>query len=550
MNVETDYAEALARGREAFERRAWREAHTHLSIADRAGPLDPEDIERLAVAADLIGNSSEYVPLLDRAHREFLNRGETQQAVRCAFWLAIYTLVVEGEMAQSSGWLARGRRLLTEDPRDCVEQGYLLISAALHCLVLGDPASARSTFAEAANIAMRFRDGQLTALARLGEGQSLLYQGHITEGVSFLDEAMAGIMTGDLSTVAVGIVYCAVLSCCQDIFDLGRAREWTAAFTRWCDAQPDLVPFRGVCLVHRAELMQLQGAWPDAMGEAQRACEHLTFPGSRPWAGGGFYQQGELHRLRGEFAKAEEAYRLASQWGRAPEPGLALLRLAQDRTAAAAAAIGSALAEAQSPVARSRILPAHVEIMLAAKDIESARASADQLAEIANAIGAPALRAMSAQASGAVLLAEGDAGGALPLLRNAWSAWYALEAPYEAARVRVLIAQACRARGDTEGADLELDAARQIFQQLGAAPDLQRVHALLAPATPDRESALTAREREVLRLVAAGRTNRSIADELVLSEKTVARHLSNIFAKLGLSSRAAATAYAYEHDLI
>jgi DNA-binding NarL/FixJ family response regulator len=296
--------------------------------------------------------------------------------------------------------------------------------------------------------------------------------------------------------------------------------------------------------------MQLHGAWPDALEEAERACEWLSRPPPQHAVGWALYQQAELHRLRGEFARAEEEYRQASQWGRELLPGLALLRLAQGQTDAARTAICRAVDEAGERRVRCRMLAASVEILLAAGDIPAARSAADELSRIGADLDAPFLRALAAQAGGAVLLHEGHPRAALTLLRQATIAWRELEAPYEAAQVRVLVGLACRALGDEDSAAMELDAARQVFQQLGAAPDISRVTRLLRPATPRASAGLTAREVQVLALVATGKTNRAIAGELRISEKTVARHLSNIFTKLGLSSRAAATAYAYQHDLV
>jgi ATP/maltotriose-dependent transcriptional regulator MalT len=262
--------------------------------------------------------------------------------------------------------------------------------------------------------------------------------------------------------------------------------------------------------------MQLRGAWPDAMEEVRWARQRLSTPPGQGAFGMAAYQQAELHRLRGQFAEAEGAYREASEWGHPLQPGLALLRPAQGRVDAAAAAI---------------------------------RASLDELSEIAADLGMPFLHAVSAQATGAVLLAEGDPSAALAWLRRAWTVWQELQVPYEAARTRVLIGRAYRTLGDADTAQVELDAACRVFQQMGAAPELARVE-MLAPMTAPRAGRLTARQVEVLRLVAAGSSNRAIATDLAISEHTVARHLQNIFAKLDVSSRSAATAFAYEHGLV
>ena len=542
-------ADALHQGRESFERQAWGDAYAWLSAADRERALEPEDLQRLATAAYLVGKDDESADTLTRAHNEFQSRGEAERAARCAFWLG-FMLLNKGELARGGGWLGRARRLLDDGARDCVEQGYLLCPVARQYVLEGDVPTAHATFARAARIGDRFRDPDLVALARHGEGRTLIRLGRIAEGVALLDEVMVSVTAGEVSALVVGSVYCSVIEACHDIFDLRRAQEWTAALGRWCASQPDLVPYRGQCLVRRAEIMQLHGAWPDAMDETRRACEWLSQPPGQRALGLALYLQAELYRLRGEFARAEEGYRQASQLGCTPEPGLALLRLAQGQVDAALAAIRRVVEEARDRRARATVLAAYVEIALAASDVSAARAAADELSGIAAAIDAPFLSATSAHATGAVLLAEHDARSALAALRHAWTVWRELDAPYEVARVRVLIGRACRDLGDEDTAEMELDAARCVFQQLGAAPDLARVEALSRKAAGKGAGGLTAREVQVLRLVAAGKTNRAIADDLVISEKTVDRHVSNIFTKLGVSTRAAATAYACQKALL
>lgn len=539
----------VAQGREFYARRAWRDAYEELSKVDDLTPLAADDLDRLATAAYLIGRDEPAVLAFQRAHHEFREHGDVGRAVRSAFWLGLF-LVLRGRMAEGAGWLGRAHRLLEEQPADVVEHGYLLIPAALQVLESGDPRQAHEMFDETARIADRFGDQDLIALSRLGRGQALVAGGEARRGVAMLDEAMLAVTTGDVSPVAAGIVYCAMIIACRDIFDWRRAQEWTAALSRWCATQQDLKPYRGQCLVHRSEIMQLRGDWPDAMVEAEQACERLADPPGDPVLGMAHYQLAELLRLRGDFSRAEQAYRRSGESGHPVQPGLALLRLAQGRVDEAEAAIRRVVAEAEADrVKRCRVLAAYIEIVLAAGDVDAARAAADELAEFAADIDAPYLRAVAGAKRGAIMLADGDFRSACVALRRAWTSWQELDAPYEAALVRLLMTEACRRLADHDTANMELDAARRVFEQLGATPALKRAAELSGKPRSGAPDGLTPREVDVLRLVATGAGNREVADRLVISQKTVARHMSNIFVKLGITSRAAATAYAYEHEL-
>jgi DNA-binding CsgD family transcriptional regulator/tetratricopeptide (TPR) repeat protein len=534
--------------RAAFDRRAWKQVADRLAAAEAADRLEIEDLERLSVALHMLGRSGDSRRVLERAHLVALRAGDRIRAARHAFYL-VMSFGEEGEYAQAGGWHARATRLLDEAGEDCVERAMLLIPAALLARDEGRPAESLALFDQVAAAAHRFHDPDLQAMASFGRGETLIALGEVERGVSLLDEAMVAVTAGEVEPINVGIVYCGSIEAYQAVFELGRAQEWTAALTRWCDSQPDAVPFRGRCLVYRSEILRIHGRWADAVDEVGRARDWLLRPPPKPAVGEAYYLQGELHRLRGEFDAAESAYRDGATWGRRPDPGLALVRLAQGDHHAAAASLRRALDEAD-PIARPRLLEPFVEVMLAAGDVEAAEGAARELAAIGrHGAQPPLLRAIAARADGLVKLAKGDAKAALVALRSAWELWQTLDAPYESARARVAIARACQALGDADGAAIELATARKAFEELGALPDRDRVDAL-AGSSPAAPGGLSPRELEVLRLVAGGGTNRDIATNLGISERTVDRHVSNIFTKLDVSSRAAATAFAYEHRLV
>ena len=540
---------SVVRGREAFARRRWVEAFSNLSAAEQESPLDAVDYEQLVITEYLLSTDAAGVDTWERAHHVFLARNDVERAARATFWLAM-NLVERGEMARGAGWVARGRRLLDDAKLECSARGYLMIPSAIQAAVSGDAATALAICEEAIAIGQRFGDQDLVTILRHGQGRTLLQAGRLPEGLALVDEVMITVSAGEVSPMVVGIIYCGIVDSLHQIYDSARVQEWTDALTRWCEEQPEMVMYRGRCMVHRAELFQMHGDWPAALEQSQQAAARFLGPPVHPAAREALYREAEVHRLRGAFAQAREAYRRAAELGHSAQPGMALLGLAEGRVDAAEAAIGRLLAETASPPARAGILPAFVDIALAAGNVEAARAAAAELGELAADLGSDHVQAQAAAAAGAALLAGGEAGRALGELRHAAATWQKLDAPYEAAKVQLLLGLACRELGDEDGAKMAIDAARDALQRLGAAPDLARLRALTPARPAGAPAGLTGREVQLLALLATGRTNRELAAELRISDKTVARHVSNIFNKLGVSSRAAATAYAFKHELV
>ncbi|GIF74945.1 helix-turn-helix domain-containing protein [Asanoa siamensis] len=528
--------DTLERAREHHRRHAWVDACAAFRAAE---PLAVDDLERLAECTQVLGRIDDAVVLRQRLYAGYVSAGAVGPAMRTAFYLA-HALVVKDEPALAGGWLARAHRLAPPGATPPAEVGYLLIPEAERRFGAGDPAAAFATATEVAAFGGRLGDPDLTAIAVHIQGRARIRQGRVVEGLALLDEALVEVSSGTTAAPVTSWIYCSVIDACRELHELRRAREWTLALNAWCDARPQYTGvFSAVCRIHRAELLLLGGDWPGAVREARLACDQLTTGYGSALAGAAHYQLAEAHRLRGDAAGAAGAYRVAGSFGGPTQPGLALLWLAQGRVEAAAAAVRRALGETEHPLARARLLPAYVEIMLAATDLAAARSGAEELRGIAVAFDTAGLRARRAYAVGIVHLNAGDADAALPELRRAGALWRELAAPYEAARTGIGIGLACRMLGDEASATLELDTARETLGRLGA----------VDPAARPSPAGLSPRELEVLRLVAAGRSNRAIADTLSISDRTVERHVSNILTKFGVDSRTAAAAYAFAHGI-
>ncbi|HEX9226922.1 MAG TPA: LuxR C-terminal-related transcriptional regulator, partial [Arthrobacter sp.] len=530
----------LADGREAYAARRWPDAVGKYTAADHDEELPAGDLEQLATSVILTGRGSEGVDILAREHRRYLADGDYSAAVRCAAWSGL-NLMLLGEPARSAGWLARARRIVEDLPEPCPFEGLLSVPVGLGALYQGDGATAAEAFTRAAELGRARGDADSAALGTLGLGQAKVLLGEVDDGLALLDEAMVAVTVGEVSPVPAGIIYCAVIETCHLAFDLQRAHEWTRALDRWCDGQQKLVAFSGQCQMHRAELYRLHGAWTEAFDAAQ-AAQDLAFRGDRMATYGGFYEQGEIHRLRGDFDAAEACYLHAQETGFPAQPGLALLRLAQGRPDQAQSLLRQAM-DGVGPAYRRPMLAALVEIELAAGDVPAARAAMEELASLCASMDMPLLHALAEQSEATVLFHDGDPKAALVPLRRAWSRWLSLDAPFEAARCRALLASLCAALGDEESARLEREAARAVFSELGAAPALAGLELAEPgqswPGAPGTRAArartaapttgndahhaadagpLTARETEVVRLVSAGLSNRSIAAELFISE--------------------------------
>lgn len=538
-----DSAEAMAK------RGEWAAAYRALAEGDRGGALNGAGLERLGEAAYMLGRETEFVEAFERAFDDHRRNGMILRAARCAFWIGL-TLIFRGECGRGSGWLRKSDRLLDGHDSDCAEHGYLMLPKVEQCLASGDFEGAYEHAARAAEIGERHDDEDLLCIARHLQGRIMIESGDQSSGLALLDEAMVAVTANQLSPIVTGLIYCSVIEACQKFHAINRAREWTAALTGWCSKQPEIVAFTGRCLIHRAQILIYDGHWIEAEREAVAATIRLKQGPAEHHAGPALYQEGEVHRLRGRFDKADDAYRAASRLGFDPQPGLALMRLEQGRGQSALSAIRRALHSAEGAASKLRLLPAAVEITLAAGSTEDARAYCDMLRGCAAQYSAESVRASVDEALAQIRIAEGLTEDALACVRRAADRLRDLQAPYHLARLRLLTARVYLAIGDVEGAQTELEAALGVFRDLGARPDETRTSKMLARLTKSGDTALTSRQAQVLQLIADGMTNPAIADSLGLSERTVDRHVSNILTRLNVPTRAAATAYALSHGLI
>jgi DNA-binding NarL/FixJ family response regulator len=535
----------IDRAREAVSREAWREAYEEFRALE-ADSLTPQDLEGLAEAAWWLSRNDESVAARQRAYAGYAGSGEDARAAYMAGRLAVEHFMRE-EPAVGAGWLMRAHRHLDDLP-ECVEHGFLAVIESTVARFRGSLDEASEFAVRATDIGQRFRNPDLIALGIHTSGLILISRGREPEGVALLDEAMTAVVAGELSSYFTGVVYCNVIEACLELADVRRAGEWSEAARAWCRSVPPESPYPGLCRINRAEVASLRGEWAEAESEALRASEELVSFDPKA-AASAFYETGEIRRRLGNTAGAEDAFARARELGFDPQPGLALLRLDQGKAEAAHTSLRLAVAGTEGNSRhRARLLAAEVDVALVVNDRVAARAAGDELAAMARDSAKPALAAAAATALGAIRLAENDAAEALEHLRRACSIWQELRLPYESARARTLYGRAVRAAGDEDGARLELRAALTTFERLGAFPDARRTARLLTEPE-DLPRGLTSREAEVLRLVAAGKSNREIAAELVISEHTVARHLQNMFTKLDVSSRSAATAFAFEHGL-
>lgn len=544
-----DLPKTIHAARDAYRRNAWADATELFLRADAEAELEIDDLEALVWAAAVSAHDREMLSALDRVYAYHSEKGDHNKSARAAFWRGLRSMMI-GDVGLGSGWLQRARKHAEETAPDSVERGYLLLPQVFMHRGKGAYEAAVEIADQAIAIGQTQDELDLIALAGSLKGGILFRLGRISEGYVPIDETMLLANGNRLSPIVTGIVYCEVVASCCRVLEMARAREWTAILDDWCRRNPQAKAFNGVCQVHRAEVLQLEGNWSEAFAEAERASHGLEGTTEQTAMANAAYRRGEILRLRGDYDAADAEYRLAGESGVDPQPGLALLRMAQRRRREAVAMIRRALQTAGDLPRKTALLPAGIEISIACDDLDAAERQCGEMQEIAQRFGTEVLTRVADQCYGTLALARGAFADAVPALIGARQYWSDFGAPYLVARLRVDIARGCSELGDLESAAMELDAAEKLFHELGAEPDLALIRRLRANSTPSDSDILTAREREVLALMAAGGSNRTIAGKLGLSPKTVNRHAENIFGKLGVSSRAAAVARALKTGMI
>jgi ATP/maltotriose-dependent transcriptional regulator MalT len=534
----------LGRARDALTAHNWALAFDILSEARETSNLAAEDFDALAEAAWWMGRLDVCIEALERAYQEFVGSGRTDRAVMAAIYLS-YHHANKGDFAIGDGWRARATRLAQEIPGSPAA-AYL---ATAECGIAYNSGDLEACLVKAKAVAKAGEDHGDPTLVAWGlhwQGLALIKQGHLDQGWALLDEAMLGVSSGQMQPLWAGFLLCGMVLICEQLGDPRRGWQWIEVAERWLHDLPSASVYPGICRMYKARLIQERGDWAEAENEARRVCDDLTNLHIAS-AARAHYEIGEINRLRGDLDPAEEFFKKAHRMGFDPQPGLASLRLEQGRVDAATMQIVRALDEAPDRLERARLLPHHVEIAIAAGDLEAAASGVKELQAIADDYQTPRLTASALSAQGALLLARSEPSAALTALRSATRLWSDIDCPYQVALDRVRIADAYRALGDDDGSIMELEAANEAFQRLGASRDVSRTAELLKGTT--HLAGLSDREVEVLRLVAAGKSNKQIAADLFISERTVARHMSNIFVKLHVSSRAGAAAFALKNDL-
>lgn len=532
----------LARARELHLASRWEEACAEYAAADAEEPLAVEDLDAFAEAAQVSARGDEAVALLHRVFELRVAADELDEAAQVAFWLW-WVLLNNNDVIQASGWLKQTSRTL--GPAMATSLWLRIPEAMFHAT------GNRSRADELLRAIVDEGQGEVVPWALCMWGQTLIDDGRLQDGLDRLEEAMAILHNHGLSPRVTPWIYCAAVRGCCLARDFVRARDWNRSMARWLDSLSSLGgAYLGNCRIYRSRLMFLNGDWPDAVDEIAAVCADLD--GYTGWVcGHAYYQLGEVRRLRGEWDAAEDAYRRAAEHGCLTQPGLALLRLGEGEVDAASAGVRRALTEVTAKPDRLDLLKAAVTIYLEQGKIEAARDAVTEFEELTGDLMTPVIEAERYAVRGALALSEGDPAGALPLLRRAVGTWQEQGAPHERAKLTVLIGQACRALDDQDGARLEFSAARETFERLGARPDLAWLDRIVAATdTGSETSGLTRREIEILCLIARGKANRAIANELYLSERTVHRHVSNIFTKLDVDSRTAAVAYGIRHGIV